>query len=152
MDRIKNKFDSHSDKMFPLKQKCLDVLYKMVAWVYINTRNLTCLDNEELKTTYLKHHLGIRVATLPRDSDIAWISNPKETLKMFRRYIYLFISNSFFLKRTLLEYLINFLYAYMNRITRVYNFDILFILCYKRHQLFRNINFSYFIFSKFYFI
>ncbi|XP_050454921.1 uncharacterized protein LOC126853330 [Cataglyphis hispanica] len=85
IDRIKNKFDSYSDKMFPLKQKCLDVLYKMVACVYINTRNLTCLDNEELKTTYLKHHLGIRVAILPRDSDIAWISNPKQTLKMFRR-------------------------------------------------------------------
>ncbi|XP_025263407.1 tetratricopeptide repeat protein 25-like [Camponotus floridanus] len=86
-DRIKNKFDSYSNKMFPLKQKCLDALYKMVAWVYIDTRNLTCLDNEELKTKYLKHHLGIRVAILPRDSDLAWMPtvNPKETLKMFRR-------------------------------------------------------------------
>ncbi|KMQ97955.1 tetratricopeptide repeat protein 25-like protein [Lasius niger] len=87
VDRIKNKFDSYLNKMFPLKQKCLDALYKMVAWVYIDTRNLTCLDNEELKTRYLKHHLGIRVATLPRDSDLAWMPtvNPKETLKMFRR-------------------------------------------------------------------
>ncbi|XP_070149781.1 outer dynein arm-docking complex subunit 4 [Polyergus mexicanus] len=87
IDRIKNKFDSYSDKMFPLKRKCLDALYKMVAWVYIGTRNLMCLDNEKLKTRYLKHHLGIRVATLPRDSDLAWMStvNPKETLKMFRR-------------------------------------------------------------------
>lgn len=87
VDRIKNKFDSYSNKMFPLKQKCLDALYKMVAWVYIDTRNLTCLDNEELKIRYLKHHLGIRVAILPRDSDLAWMPtvHPKETLKIFRR-------------------------------------------------------------------
>ncbi|XP_029172700.1 uncharacterized protein LOC114941759, partial [Nylanderia fulva] len=87
VDRIKNKFDSYSNKMFPLKQKCLDALYKMVAWVYIDTRNLTCLDNEELQMRYLKHHLGIRVAILPRDSDLAWMPtvSPKETLKIFRR-------------------------------------------------------------------
>jgi len=74
--------------MFPLKQRCLDALYKTVARVYIDTRNLTCLDNEEMKTRYLKHHLGIRVATLPRDIDLAWMPtvNPKETMKMFRRY------------------------------------------------------------------
>ncbi|EZA57199.1 Tetratricopeptide repeat protein [Ooceraea biroi] len=87
IERIKDKFDSYSDRMFPLKQKCLDALYKMVAWVYIDTRNLMCLENEEMKTRYLKHHLGIRVAMLPRDIDLAWMPtvNPKETLKMFRR-------------------------------------------------------------------
>lgn len=88
VDRIKNSFDAYTDKMFPLKQKCLDALYKMVSRVYIDTRNLMYLANEEMKTRYLKHHLGIRVATLPRDSDLAWMPtvNPKETLKMFRRY------------------------------------------------------------------
>ncbi|XP_072767550.1 outer dynein arm-docking complex subunit 4-like [Anoplolepis gracilipes] len=87
VDRIKNKFDSYLNKMFPLKKKCLDALYKIIAWTYIDTRNLTCLDNEELKTRYLKHHLGIRVATLPRDIDLAWkpTVNPKEMLKVFRR-------------------------------------------------------------------
>ncbi|XP_067205875.1 outer dynein arm-docking complex subunit 4 [Linepithema humile] len=85
--RTKDKFDSYSDKMFPQKQKCLNALYKIVASVYIDTRNLMCLGNEETKTRYLKHLLGIRIATLPRDSDLAWmpIINPKETLKMFRR-------------------------------------------------------------------
>ncbi|XP_018308813.1 uncharacterized protein [Mycetomoellerius zeteki] len=84
---IKDTFDTYTDRMFPLKQRCLDVLYKTVAQVYIDTRNLTCLDNEEMKTRYLKHHLGIRVATLPRDIDLAWMPtvNSKETLKMFRR-------------------------------------------------------------------
>ncbi|XP_024890821.1 tetratricopeptide repeat protein 25-like [Temnothorax curvispinosus] len=86
VDHIKDSFDAYSDKMFPLKQKCLDALYKTVARVYLDTRNLTCL-NEEMKMRYLKHHLGIRVATLPRDSDIAWMPtvNPKKTLKIFRR-------------------------------------------------------------------
>ncbi|XP_020289530.1 uncharacterized protein LOC109857540 isoform X2 [Pseudomyrmex gracilis] len=85
--RIKDKFDSYSDKMFPLKRRCLDALYKTIAWVYIDARNLTCLDDEKTKTRYLKHHLGIRVASLPRDSDLAWMptANPKEMLKMFHR-------------------------------------------------------------------
>ncbi|XP_012058299.1 PREDICTED: tetratricopeptide repeat protein 25-like [Atta cephalotes] len=84
---IKDTFDAYTDKMFPLKQRCLDVLYKTVAQVYIDPRNLMCLDNEEMKTRYLKHHLGIRVATLPRDIDLAWMPtvNLKETLKTFRR-------------------------------------------------------------------
>ncbi|KAG5332863.1 TTC25 protein, partial [Acromyrmex heyeri] len=84
---IKDTFDAYTDRMFPLKQRCLNALYKMVAQVYINTRNLTCLDNEEMKTRYLKHHLGIRVATLPRDIDLAWMPtvNVKETFKMFQR-------------------------------------------------------------------
>lgn len=74
--------------MFPLKRRCLDALYKTIAWVYIDARNLTCLDDEKTKTRYLKHHLGIRVASLPRDSDLAWMptANPKEMLKMFHRY------------------------------------------------------------------
>ncbi|XP_018357039.1 PREDICTED: uncharacterized protein LOC108757136 [Trachymyrmex septentrionalis] len=84
---IKDTFDAYTDKMFPLKHRCLEALYKTVAQVYIDPRNLTCLDNEEMKTRYLKHHLGIRVATLPRDIDLAWMRtvNLKETLKMFRR-------------------------------------------------------------------
>jgi hypothetical protein len=59
----------------------------MVAWVYIDSRNLMHLDNEEMKTRYLKHHLGVRVAILPRDVDIAWIPNrkSKETFNKFRR-------------------------------------------------------------------
>jgi len=46
------------------------------------------LDNEEIKTRYLKHHLGVRVAILPRDVDIAWIPSRKgkETFNKFRRY------------------------------------------------------------------
>lgn len=88
VDRIKDKFEQYPDKMFPLKQKCLNAMYKMIAWVYIDSRNLTCLGNEETKTRYLKHHLGIRIAMLPRDSDLAWmpIMNPKETSKVLRRY------------------------------------------------------------------
>lgn len=87
VDHVKDSFDAYSDRMFPLKQRCLDALYKTVARVYIDTRNLTSLDNEEMKTRYVKHHLGIRVATLPRDIDLAWMPtvNSKETLKMFRR-------------------------------------------------------------------
>lgn len=84
--------------MFPLKEKFLNALYEMVAWVYIDTRDLTCLDDEEMKATYLKHHLGIRVAKIPRDSDLAWIpsTNPKERLKLFRRYysIYSLVSQT----------------------------------------------------------
>ncbi|XP_032686874.1 tetratricopeptide repeat protein 25-like isoform X2 [Odontomachus brunneus] len=87
VDRIKDKFDSYSSKMFPLKEKFLNALYEMVAWVYIDTRDLMCLDDEKMKATYLKHHFGIRVATYPRDCDLAWMpcTNPKERLKLFRR-------------------------------------------------------------------
>ncbi|XP_025155450.1 tetratricopeptide repeat protein 25-like [Harpegnathos saltator] len=87
VDHIKDKFDSYSSKMFPLKEKFLNALYEMVAWVYIDTRDLMRLADEEIKATYLKHHLGIRVATIPRDSDLAWMpsTNPKERLKLFRR-------------------------------------------------------------------
>jgi len=60
----------------------------MIAWVYIDSRNLMHLDDEEMKTRYLKHHLGIHVALLPRDIDIAWIpcKKSKATFQKFRRY------------------------------------------------------------------
>ncbi|XP_033348416.1 tetratricopeptide repeat protein 25-like [Bombus vosnesenskii] len=87
VDRVKDKFDSYSLKMFPVKEKCLNALYNMVAWTYIDTRDLSKIESKQLKRTYLKHHLGIRVAELPRDSDIGWLkaTDRKETLKMYRR-------------------------------------------------------------------
>ncbi|XP_024227954.1 tetratricopeptide repeat protein 25-like [Bombus impatiens] len=87
VDRVKDKFDSYSLKMFPAKEKCLNALYNMVAWTYIDTRDLSKIESKQLKRTYLKHHLGIRVAELPRDSDIGWLkaTDRKETLKMYRR-------------------------------------------------------------------
>lgn len=86
LSSTKNKFESYSDRMFPLKQKCLNAIYKMAGWTYIDTRNLTCLEGEA-KDRYLKHHLGIRVATLPRDSQLAWVptTNIKQALRVFRR-------------------------------------------------------------------
>ncbi|XP_043255124.1 outer dynein arm-docking complex subunit 4 [Colletes gigas] len=88
VDHVKDKFDSYSLKMFPLRQKCLDAVYNMVAWAYIDVRDLTHLRTREQKTTYLKHHMGIRVAELPRDTDIAWVrlNQGKDTLRVFRRY------------------------------------------------------------------
>ncbi|XP_053985572.1 outer dynein arm-docking complex subunit 4-like [Hylaeus volcanicus] len=87
VDRVKDKFDSYSLKMFPLRQKCLDTVYNMVAWAYIDTRDLSQLQSKEQKMTYLKHHMGIRVAELPRDCDIAWIHSHhgKDALRVFRR-------------------------------------------------------------------
>ncbi|XP_046493027.1 outer dynein arm-docking complex subunit 4-like [Neodiprion pinetum] len=85
LDRAKDKFESYSNRMFPFKQKCLNTIYKMAAWAYIDPRNLTCLEGET-KIRYLKHHLGIRVAKLPRDSDLGWVptTNIKHALKVFR--------------------------------------------------------------------
>nr|XP_031825312.1 tetratricopeptide repeat protein 25-like [Nomia melanderi] len=87
VDRVKDKFDSYPPKMFPLKHKCLDAVYNMVAWAYIDTRNLRRLRSSELRKTYLKHHLGIRVAELPRDCDIGWVHarSGKEALRIFRK-------------------------------------------------------------------
>ncbi|KAI4487274.1 hypothetical protein M0804_005423 [Polistes exclamans] len=87
VNRIKDKFDSYSSKMFPLKQKCLNVLYKMIAWVYIDTRNLMRFNDEETKMRYLKHHLLERVARLPRERELAWvkITTRKNELQTFRR-------------------------------------------------------------------
>nr|XP_003707436.1 PREDICTED: tetratricopeptide repeat protein 25 [Megachile rotundata]XP_012150189.1 PREDICTED: tetratricopeptide repeat protein 25 [Megachile rotundata] len=87
VDRVKDKFDSYSLKMFPLKQKCLNAIYNMVAWVYIDVRDLSSLPNNQLRKIYLKHQLGIRVAELPRDCDIAWVKalNRKQALRVFRR-------------------------------------------------------------------
>lgn len=98
VDRVKDKFDSYSLKMFPLKEKCLNALYNMVAWTYIDTRDLSKIQDRQLKRTYLKHHLGIRVAELPRDSDIGWLkaTDRKETLKTYRRFL-LFLSRYIFL-------------------------------------------------------
>ncbi|XP_076234957.1 outer dynein arm-docking complex subunit 4 [Calliopsis andreniformis] len=87
VDRVKDKFDAYSLKMFPSKLKCLNALYSMVAWTYIDTRDLTRLKSMKLKRTYLKHHVGIHVAELPRDCDIAWVHalDSKEALRVFRR-------------------------------------------------------------------
>ncbi|XP_033331150.1 outer dynein arm-docking complex subunit 4 [Megalopta genalis] len=87
VDRVKDKFDGYSLKMFPLKQKCLDAVYNMVAWAYIDTRDLRKLRSKEQIKIHLKHHLGIRVAELPRDCDIAWVHNlsVKDTLRVFRK-------------------------------------------------------------------
>ncbi|KZC06271.1 PREDICTED: tetratricopeptide repeat protein 25-like [Dufourea novaeangliae] len=87
VDRVKDKFDAYTLKMFPLRQKCLDAVYNMVAWAYIDTRDLRSLKTKELKKTYLKHHLGIRVAELPRDCDIGWVHarSGKEALRVFRK-------------------------------------------------------------------
>ncbi|CAK9808501.1 Outer dynein arm-docking complex subunit 4 [Anthophora plagiata] len=87
VDRIKDKFDSYNLKMFPLRQECLHEVYNMVGWTYIDTRDLTNILESKLRKTYLKHHLGIRVAELPRDSDIGWIRTPdrKAALKKFRK-------------------------------------------------------------------
>ncbi|XP_031365354.1 tetratricopeptide repeat protein 25-like [Apis dorsata] len=87
VDWIKDKLDSFSSKMFPLKEKCLNVLYNMIAWTYIDSRNVTNIQDLNLKKIYLKHHLGIRVAELPRDVDIGWIKaiDRKEALKTYRR-------------------------------------------------------------------
>ncbi|XP_076656792.1 outer dynein arm-docking complex subunit 4 [Halictus rubicundus] len=87
VDRVKDKFDGYSLKMFPLKEKCLDAVYNMVAWAYIDTRDLRQIRSRELIKTYVKHHLGIRVAELPRDCDIAWVQahSGKEALRVFRK-------------------------------------------------------------------
>lgn len=73
--------------MFPLKQKCLNALYKMIAWAYIDTRNLMRLTDEETRMRYLKHHLRVNTTRLPRQRELAWvkISTRKNMLKMFRR-------------------------------------------------------------------
>lgn len=88
VDRVKDKFDSYSLKMFPLKQRCLNAVYSMVAWMYIDARDLSGLKSNRIRKIYLKHHLGIRVAELPRDCDIAWVKaiNRKKALRVFRRY------------------------------------------------------------------
>lgn len=97
VDWIKDKLDSFSSKMFPLKEKCLNVLYNMIAWTYIDSRNVTNIQDPNLKKIYLKHHLGIRVAELPRDVDIGWIKaiDRKEALKTYRRFALLLFHLSF---------------------------------------------------------
>ena len=105
VDWIKDKLDSFSSKMFPLKEKCLNVLYNMIAWTYIDSRNVTNIQDLNLKKIYLKHHLGIRVAELPRDVDIGWIKaiDRKEALKTYRRFVPPSIFPSF--RSNLKEYL-----------------------------------------------
>ncbi|KAK2575619.1 hypothetical protein KPH14_011323 [Odynerus spinipes] len=87
VNRIKNKFDSYSTNMFPVKQKCLNALYKMIAWAYIDTRNLMRFNEEKTKIRYLKHHLRMHIGRLPRERELAWVKicTRKETLKTFRR-------------------------------------------------------------------
>ncbi|XP_015188348.1 PREDICTED: tetratricopeptide repeat protein 25-like [Polistes dominula] len=87
VNRTKDLFDSYSIKMFPLKKKCLNTLYKMIAWVYIDTRNVMQYDDEETKMRYLKHHLLLRLTRLPRDRELAWvkITTRKNELQTFRR-------------------------------------------------------------------
>ncbi|XP_046823294.1 outer dynein arm-docking complex subunit 4-like isoform X1 [Vespa crabro] len=87
VERIKDKFDSYSNNMFPLKQKCLNALYKMIAWAYIDTRNLMSLRDEETKIRYLKHHLRVGTTRLPRQRELAWvkINTRQNALKTFRR-------------------------------------------------------------------
>ncbi|XP_015585058.1 tetratricopeptide repeat protein 25 [Cephus cinctus] len=87
VSRAKDVFESYSDNMFPLKQRCLNAIYKMASWAYLDTRNLTCFKDESIKLLYLKHHLGIRVAKLPRDCELGWVPtlNRKTALKTFRK-------------------------------------------------------------------
>ncbi|XP_066594979.1 outer dynein arm-docking complex subunit 4-like [Prorops nasuta] len=87
VDRIKDEFDSYSKRMFPERDKCLDEVYKMVARVYVDTRNVTCFEDELSKDIFLKHHLGIHVTSLPRQTDIAWVrtANKKKAMKVFKR-------------------------------------------------------------------
>ncbi|KAF7394765.1 hypothetical protein HZH66_007939 [Vespula vulgaris] len=87
VERIKDKFDSYSNNMFPLKQKCLNTLYKMIAWAYIETRDLMRLNDEETKLRYLKRHLRVGTTKLPREREVAWVKicTQKHSLKTFRR-------------------------------------------------------------------
>ncbi|XP_023288997.1 tetratricopeptide repeat protein 25 [Orussus abietinus] len=86
VDRTKVKFDSYPDDMFPLKRKCLNTVYKMAAWAYIDPRNLTDLPDERTKLRYLRHHIGFRVGKLPRNSQLAWVPtlDRKAALGRFR--------------------------------------------------------------------
>ncbi|XP_033216983.1 uncharacterized protein LOC117172842 [Belonocnema kinseyi] len=86
-EHVKDTFKYHSNKMFPMKQKCLLAVYNLVAWAYLESRDLSSIKEEERKKVYLKHHIGIHVAKLPRDSDIGWIPTlkKKQALQDFRR-------------------------------------------------------------------
>ncbi|XP_070522365.1 outer dynein arm-docking complex subunit 4-like [Cardiocondyla obscurior] len=64
-DHIKDTFDAYSDKTFPLKQRCLSALYKLISKVYLDARNLTCLDDEETKTR--------RFAMASAPLELAWL-------------------------------------------------------------------------------
>ncbi|XP_015123388.1 tetratricopeptide repeat protein 25 [Diachasma alloeum] len=88
VDRAKYKLDSYHTSMFPQKSDCLRELYKMVAHAYVDPRDVTGIKDPTARERYLKHHLGIREAVLPRDEDLAWIpcgQERKSKLEVFRR-------------------------------------------------------------------
>ncbi|KAK0087548.1 hypothetical protein PV325_000798 [Microctonus aethiopoides] len=90
VDRVKNKFDSYSERMFPMKQKCLNEVYKMVGRAYLDPRDVTKIPDEPTRIHHLKHHIGWRDAmTFPRDSDLGWVPcalpTRKKALEKFRK-------------------------------------------------------------------
>lgn len=86
LDLTKDKFDSYSAKLFPAKDRCLAIVYKMTGFVYIDPRDVTCIQPAEMKLLHIKHHVGVRESKLPRDIDLAWpgIMNKKKTLKTLK--------------------------------------------------------------------
>ncbi|KAF7991290.1 hypothetical protein HCN44_002852 [Aphidius gifuensis] len=80
VERIKNKLDTYPIYLFPMKKECLNQMYIMVGKTYIDPRDVTKFNDENTKIRYLKHHLGIKVSTIPRDEDIAWVILTKSTI------------------------------------------------------------------------
>ncbi|XP_008550569.1 outer dynein arm-docking complex subunit 4 [Microplitis demolitor] len=89
VDRVKNKFDSYKESMFPMKKKCLDELYRIISRAYIDARDVTSIKDENEKIRYLKHHLGLRESTFPTDSDLGWVpyslQSRKKAPEVFRK-------------------------------------------------------------------
>ncbi|KAH0568411.1 outer dynein arm-docking complex subunit 4-like [Cotesia glomerata] len=89
VDRVKNKFDSYKECMFPMKKECLEELYRMISRVYTDPRDVTSIKDEREKIRYLKHHLGLRESTFPTDSDLGWVpytlQSRKKAPEVFRK-------------------------------------------------------------------
>lgn len=87
VQRAKDRFDSWKVETFPMKKQCLDLLYEMIGWTYLDPRDVTGLSDPSTKILHLKHHLGVRVGFLPRDAELAWIPTENEgnALEVFRK-------------------------------------------------------------------
>ncbi|XP_043273308.1 outer dynein arm-docking complex subunit 4-like [Venturia canescens] len=87
LERAKDSFDAWEEDIFPMKKPCLDALYEMISWVYLDPRDVSTLSDPSTKATHLKHHLGVRVAVVPRDAELGWVAteNGSSALEVFRK-------------------------------------------------------------------
>jgi hypothetical protein len=75
VELVRDKLESYGRRLLPDRHKFLEVVYRMVARVYLDPRNLKVFAqlSEEARTRRLRRLLGLPSPWLPRDCDLAWM-------------------------------------------------------------------------------